>query len=72
MFAVADDQEAQELIVAACETNMDGKYIARELYESRIVRGEDGAEALEALQAFSDRLEVVHGYLVKAGRCRCQ
>ena len=72
VFSVADEEEAESLVVLACETDLGGNYIARELYESRIVRDDPPDAALEALYAFGDRLAKMHEHLIKAGRCRCE
>ncbi len=71
VFSVADEKEAQALVVASCETDMGGRYIARELYESRILRDDPPDKALEALWAFGDRLAQMHEHLIGAGLCRC-
>ena len=71
VFSVADEKEAKSLIVATCELSEDGNYIARELYESRIVRDDPPDKALEALWAFGDRLAQMHERLAGAGLCRC-
>ena len=63
VFSVADDEEAQALIVLACERDGAGQYVARELVRE---------QTLENLEAFSTRLDRAHDHLVKAGHCRCQ
>jgi hypothetical protein len=62
VFAVADEQEARELIVLACSTNGHGEYVADELVHE---------QTLENLQRFSERLGCMHEILRKNGRCRC-
>lgn len=62
MYAVADEKEAQDLIVLSCETNLRGEYIARELVME---------QTLENLDAFSERLDRMHEILKKNGQCRC-
>lgn len=63
VFSVADEDEAKDLIVAACPTNINGDYVATELAEE---------QTLENLYAFSDRLAKLHDeVLVPDGRCRC-
>ena len=47
VFSTDTEEEAESLIVLACETNLDGDYIARELARN---------QTLDNLQAFSDRL----------------
>jgi hypothetical protein len=44
------------LLVAACGTNKDGEFIARELVEE---------QTLENLYAFGDRLQAVHQQMKK-------
>lgn len=62
VFAVADEDEARDLIVLACERNLHGEHIARELAHK---------QTLENLEAFSTRLDQAHDRLVQAGKCRC-
>lgn len=63
VFSVADEQEAEELLTLACETNVHGEYMARELMYG---------QALENLYAFGDRLRKAHDeVIVPHGRCRC-
>lgn len=59
---MADEKEAQDLIVLSCETNIRGEYIARELVVE---------QTLENLDAFSERLDRMHEILKKNGACRC-
>lgn len=63
VFSVGTEQEAQELIVLSCETNIRGEYIARELTVD---------QTLDNLEKFGDRLEQMHEILKKNGRCTCK
>ena len=72
VFSVADEEEARQLIILSCETDASGNHIARELFESRILRDDPPEQALEALRAFGDRLALMHEYLIGAGMCRCE
>jgi hypothetical protein len=47
VFSVDTEEEARELLVFACGTNIEGEFVARELVQE---------QTLEALTAFSDRL----------------
>jgi hypothetical protein len=47
VFSVDTEKEAKMLIVAACQTNISGEYIAKELARE---------QTLENLEAFSNRL----------------
>lgn len=47
VFSCDTEEEAKQLIVLACETNVAGEYIARELAHG---------QTLDNLEAFSDRL----------------
>ena len=47
VFSVDTEEQAHELLVATCDTNLDGEFVARELVDD---------QSLENLQAFSDRL----------------
>lgn len=51
VFSTDTKEEAQSLLVLACETNLDGDFIARELVHE---------QSLENLQAFSDRLKLTY------------
>lgn len=62
MFAVADEKEAQDLIVLTCGTNGRGEHIADELVHE---------QTLENLELFSERLTRGHEILRKNGHCRC-
>lgn len=63
IFSVGSEDEAQALLVMACETNMDGAYIARELAVE---------QNLDNLVSFGKRLEDVHRlFLQFHGRCDC-
>lgn len=48
MFSVDTEEEALRLLTFACETNIRGEYIARELVRE---------QTLENLELFSQRLE---------------
>ncbi|MCH7548321.1 MAG: hypothetical protein IH969_02085 [Candidatus Krumholzibacteriota bacterium] len=64
IFSVGSEEEAQALLVMACETNLDGEYIARELATD---------QSMENLIAFGKRLETVHRLFFQfhEGRCQC-
>jgi hypothetical protein len=62
VYAVADEEEARDLIVLTCGTNLHGEYIADELAHE---------QTLENLDKFSERLNRGHELLKKNGRCRC-
>lgn len=47
VFSTDTEEDARRLLVAACSTNLDGEFVARELAEE---------QTLENLRAFSDRL----------------
>lgn len=47
VYSVDTEEEARKLLVTACETNIEGEFIARELVQSR---------TLESLAAFGKRL----------------
>lgn len=51
MFTVQNEEEAELLIVLACETSVNGEYIARELATE---------QSIENLHAFGDRLESIY------------
>lgn len=63
MFAVADDEEAKALVILVGNRGGDGELYARELVED---------QTLENLEAFSERCDRAHDYIVKAGHCRCK
>lgn len=62
VYSVADEEEARDLVILACPTNLHGQYIAPELARE---------QTLENLQAFSDRLHAAHAFLQARGNCRC-
>lgn len=51
IYSVEDEEIAHRLLVLACETNIDGEFVARELAED---------QSLANLYAFGDRLEKLH------------
>ncbi len=57
VFSVDTEVEAKSLLVLACETNLAGEYIARELVHE---------QTLENLYAFGDRLRKAYA-LIKKG-----
>lgn len=59
VFSVATEKEARSLLVAACGTNMDGEFVAKELVMD---------QTLENLRAFSDRLVKMWKFLQTARR----
>jgi hypothetical protein len=54
VFSVRTEQEARDLLLAACDTNLKGEFVARELVEE---------QTLENLERFSDRLEQIWGMI---------
>ena len=62
MFSVADEKEAQALIVLACPINNEGQYYSRELADS---------QTLDNLEKFSTRLDQAHEVLMRTNGCRC-
>ncbi len=62
VFSVGTEEEARDLLVAACPTNTEGDFVAPELAEE---------QTLENLAAFSVRLARTHDRLVERGRCAC-
>lgn len=62
VYSVSDEQEAQDLLVAACGRNLDGEFVARELASH---------QTFDNLKAFSDRLHAAHARLRERGLCRC-
>ena len=55
MFTVNNAEEAESLISLACETNLDGEYIARELVHEQTIPN---------LRAFGDRLESIYNQYI--------
>ncbi len=63
VFSVADEAEARMLLLRACETNIRGEYVARELVHE---------QSLPNLYAFGERLREIHDTrMVPNGHCRC-
>jgi hypothetical protein len=62
VFSVADQEEAEALIVLTCPRDDSGNYYARELVEE---------QTIENLEAFSTKLDQAHDVLVAKGHCRC-
>ena len=56
VYSVDTEEEAHRLLVAACGTNLDNEFVARELVHE---------QTLENLYAFSDRLAHVHSLITK-------
>jgi len=54
VFSVDTEQEAKELLTLACETNVRGQYLARELVFD---------QTLDNLQAFSNRLDRTYEWM---------
>lgn len=50
VYSVDTEEEAEQLLTAACETNYEGEYVARELAEE---------QTIDNLAAFSERLHRV-------------
>lgn len=63
VYSVGTEDEAQELLVLACPTNLKGEYVAVELAEE---------QTLDNLRAFGDRLDQAHKLIVERGDCRCE
>lgn len=57
MFSVEDEDEAERLIVLACDRNLFGQYVARELVDE---------QTLENLEAFGDRLEGLYNRYIRS------
>lgn len=51
VYSVDTEKEARALLVLACETNMNGDFVARELAQE---------QTIERLFAFGDRLAATH------------
>jgi hypothetical protein len=63
VFSVGSEKEAKHLLTLACQTNLNGDYVARELAETQTVK---------PLMEFAKRLEYMHDtYIVNSGRCEC-
>jgi hypothetical protein len=60
VFSTCCEDRAKALIVLACETNLHGEYIARELALE---------QTLENLEAFSERLDQAHDRLPACTAC---
>ena len=56
VFSVETEEEAVKLLALACETNLAGQFIARELVED---------QTLDALLAFGRRLEGIYEKYVR-------
>ena len=56
MFSVENEDEAERLIVLACERNMRGEYVAKELVQE---------QNLLNLRTFSDRLEDIYNKYIR-------
>lgn len=56
VYSVDTEEEAQKLLVAACGTNLQGEFIARELADE---------QTIDRLRAFGDRLAEVHQRISK-------
>ncbi len=54
VYSVDSEEEARDLLTLACQTNLDGEYVARELVEE---------QTLEKLAAFGDRLAKTHAIM---------
>ena len=62
VFSVANKDEAQKLLTMACETNIDGDFIAKELAKE---------QTIDNLMDFSYRLGLFHDRLIETGQCEC-
>jgi len=62
VFSVGSEAEAKSLLTVACQTNIDGEFIARELAQDQTIDG---------LFAFGERLEKMHERMVERGLCEC-
>ena len=56
VYSVDTEEEAKQLLVLACERNIDGEFIARELAHE---------QSIDKLLAFGDRLASVHERMKK-------
>ena len=63
VFSVDTEEEAQKLIIGACQRGDDGKFYARELLEE---------QTLPNLYAFGEKVASVHDRLVALGKCECK
>lgn len=61
VYSVETEQEARQLLVAACSRDMAGNFIARELVDH---------QTLDNLYAFSDRLAETHKRMKKTAKDR--
>lgn len=59
VYSVDTEDEAEKLLVASCERNIDGEFIARELAFN---------QTLDNLYAFGDRLALNHGRMKKGSK----
>lgn len=59
IYSVDSAVEARDLLIAACETNLDGEFVARELAQE---------QTLENLYAFGRRLADVHDRIKQRAR----
>lgn len=62
MYSVDTEEEARNLLVLACPTNVNGEFVAPELAEE---------QTLDNLNAFSERLHRAHQLLKDKGFCTC-
>lgn len=59
MFSVDTEEEARKLLTLACQTNLKGEYVARELVQE---------QTLDNLCAFSDRLATAWKFIKRTRR----
>ena len=58
VYSVDTEEQAEQLLTAACQTNIDGDFVAEELARDQKV---------ETLVGFSDKLHSVYGIMVERG-----
>ena len=63
MFSVGTEKEAKALLTMACQTNLKGEFIAKELAVE---------QSIHNLFSFSERLAEIHIALVGYGSCECK
>jgi len=62
VYSVGSESEAISLLTMACQINLAGEYVARELVEE---------QTLKNLFSFGKRLDQLHNSLIDQGRCDC-
>lgn len=62
VYSVGTEEEAEELLVMACPTNSEGRFVAPDLVQE---------QTIENLEKFGLRLDRYHEILVEKGHCNC-